>query len=77
MAQHCGALTYLGVSEGEAMGCRIVVPLLPVSQRGRLGRWGGGTYERSEIHNNEQQISSIVHHLVATLLSATWHLDSV
>jgi len=53
MAQCCGELTYLGVSEGEAMGCHIVVPLLPVSQQGRLGRWGGDTYEHSEIHNDE------------------------
>ena len=53
MAWRCGALTYLGISEGEATGCRIVVLLFPVSERGRLGRWGGDTYERSEIHNDE------------------------
>jgi len=60
------------------MGCHVVIPLLPVSQQGGLGRrWGGDTYERSKIHNDEGRISSVIRRLVATLLSATWHLDSV
>jgi len=60
--------------------CHGVIISSPVSQCGGLGRrWEGGAYcvvfkIRS---NDEQRISVIIHHLVATSLSATWHLVSV
>ena len=45
----------------------------PVSQRGGLGgRWDGGYLP--SINNNERRMSFVV--LVATSLSATWHLHS-
>ena len=56
----------------------ILQPKLLVSQWGGLGRrWGGDTYEHSKIHNNKWWILSIIHCLVATSLTMTWHLDSV
>jgi len=59
--------------------CCIVTLCCPVSQQSGLGRMWEGGYSLwcSKINNDKQQMWVLIHHLVATSLSAMWHLDFV